>query len=147
MLFVKVKVLGVFTKATVCIKQVKRCLLFYFSYIRIMKKIIFTLIFCITSYACIAQTYPNTRYQTGYTRPSTGSYVQPHYKTQSNQTNHDNFTTRGNTNIYTGSTGSRAKDYSSGAYNYGRGNSIQTGPRGGQYYYNSSGRKTYVPKR
>jgi len=40
-----------------------------------------------------------------------------------------------------------AKDYSSGSYNYGSGKTIQTGPKGGQYYYNSNGNKTYVPKR
>ncbi|MBK6497038.1 MAG: hypothetical protein IPG00_02265 [Saprospiraceae bacterium] len=39
------------------------------------------------------------------------------------------------------------KDYSSEAYNYGAGQTIYTGPRGGQYYYNSKGNKVYVPKR
>ena len=93
-----------------------------------------------------SSTYPSVRYQQGYTR-SNGTYVQGHYKTNSNRTNHDNFSTRGNYNTYTGSTGSRALDYSSGAYNYGAGRSIQTGPRGGQYYYNRNGNKIYVPKR
>ena len=59
----------------------------------------------------------------------------------------DNFSTSGNVNTYTGSVGTRAKDYSSGAYNYGGGSTIYTGPRGGQYYINSNGNKTYVPKR
>ena len=40
-----------------------------------------------------------------------------------------------------------ARDYSRDAYNYGAGHTIHTGSRGGQYYYNSNGRKTYVPKR
>ena len=91
-------------------------------------------------------TNSSVRYQSGYTR-SNGTYVQGHYKTSSNSTNHDNFSTSGNYNPYTGSTGSRARDYSSGAYNYGRGRTVQTGPRGGQYYINSNGNKTYVPKR
>ena len=52
-----------------------------------------------------------------------------------------------NYNTYTGSTGSRARDYSSSAYNYGSGHTIHTGSRGGQYYINSNGNKTYVPKR
>lgn len=91
-------------------------------------------------------TNSSVRYQSGYTR-SNGTYVQGHYKTSSNSTNHDNFSTSGNYNPYTGSTGSRARDYSSGAYNYGSGRTVQTGPRGGQYYINSNGNKTYVPKR
>jgi len=86
------------------------------------------------------------RYQSGYTR-SNGTYVEPHYKTANNDTNHDNFSTQGNYNPYNNTNGSRAKDYSSDAYNYGSGKTIHTGPRGGQYYINSNGNKTYVPKR
>lgn len=91
-------------------------------------------------------TSTSVRYQSGYTR-SNGTYVQGYYKTNSNSTNHDNFSTRGNVNSFTGSEGTRARDYSSGAYNYGSGRTIHTGPRGGQYYINSNGNKTYVPKR
>ena len=86
------------------------------------------------------------RYQRGYTR-SNGTYVSGHYKTKTNNTNHDNFSTKGNVNTFTGSSGTRARDYSSEAYNYGVGRTIHTGPRGGQYYINSMGNKTYVPKR
>jgi hypothetical protein len=68
-------------------------------------------------------------------------------KTTTNFTNHDNYSTTGNTNSYTGQSGSRAKDYSSGATNYGSGQNIQIGPNGGQYYINSNGNKVYVPKR
>lgn len=88
----------------------------------------------------------NVRYQSGYTK-SNGTYVESHYKTNSNSTNHDNYSTQGNYSPYNGNSGSRAKDYSSDAYNYGSGQSIQTGPRGGQYYINSNGNKVYVPKR
>ena len=88
----------------------------------------------------------STRYQNGYIK-NNGTYVQPHMKTNSNSTNHDNYSTNGNYNTYTGSTGSRARDYSGGAQNYGSGKSINTGPRGGQYYYNDKGNKVYVPKR
>ncbi len=91
-------------------------------------------------------TNSSVRYQSGYTR-SNGTYVSGHYKTNSNYTNHDNFSTYGNTNPFTGNTGSRARDYSSSAYNYGSGRTIQTGPRGGQYYTNSRGSRVYVPKR
>jgi hypothetical protein len=89
---------------------------------------------------------PAVRYQDTYQR-SNGTIVTGHYKTESNNTNWDNFSTRGNTNIYTGQMGSTAMDYSSGALNYGSGQVITTGSRGGQYYINNNGNKTYVPKR
>lgn len=82
----------------------------------------------------------------GYTK-SNGTYVAPYYRTQSNATNTDNYSTNGNYNWRTGNSGTRAADYSSNAYNYGNGQTIYTGPRGGQYYINSTGNKTYVPKR
>ena len=82
----------------------------------------------------------------GYTR-SNGTYVESHIRTMPNDTNWDNFSTKGNSNPFTGSTGHRARDYSRDAYNYGAGHNIHTGSRGGQYYYNSNGHKTYVPKR
>ena len=88
----------------------------------------------------------NTTTVSGYTR-SNGTYVQSHVRTMPNSTNWDNFSTKGNTNPYTGTTGSRARDYSSDALNYGKGHTIHQGTRGGQYYYNSNGNKTYVPKR
>lgn len=91
-------------------------------------------------------TNTNLTYVNGYTK-SNGTYVQGHYRSSQNNTNHDNWSTSGNSNPYTGTSGSRAKDYSSGAYNYGSGHTIHTGSRGGQYYYNSNGNKTYVPKR
>lgn len=82
----------------------------------------------------------------GYQR-SDGSFVQGHCRSAPNSTNHDNFSTRGNVNPFTGEAGNVARDYSSGAYSYGGGREIHTGPRGGQYYFNDSGRKVYVPKR
>lgn len=88
----------------------------------------------------------NTTTVSGYSR-STGTYVQPHVRTMPNNTNWDNYSTKSNSNPFTGSTGYRARDYSSSAYNYGAGHTIHTGSRGGQYYYNSRGNKTYVPKR
>lgn len=88
----------------------------------------------------------NSTYVNGYTK-SNGTYVQGHYRSSRNSTNHDNYSTSGKYNPYTGSAGSRAKDYSTGAYNYGSGHTIHTGSRGGQYYINSNGNKTYVPKR
>lgn len=107
----------------------------------------FTLIICISVNQSYCQTSPSYRYQKGYTKKVTGTYVQPHYKTKVNKTNHDNYSTTPNTNIWTGEKGSKARDYSSGAYNYGAGKSVQTGKHGGQYYKNGKGNKVYVPKR
>ncbi|MCF8450688.1 MAG: hypothetical protein K9G49_12530 [Taibaiella sp.] len=118
-----------------------------------MKNLI--LVFCLLSFATAAfsqnyntnyNTNNNTRYQNGYVKPTTGTYVEGHYKTTSNNTNTDNYSTRGNTNTYTSEPGYRARDYSNDASNYGSGQTIQTGSRGGQYYINSNGNKTYVPK-
>ncbi len=88
----------------------------------------------------------STTYQRGY-RKSNGTYVGGYYKTTPNRTNHDNYSTRSNYNPYTGSTGTKAKDYTPAAQSYGSGKTIYTGSRGGQYYINSNGNKTYVPKR
>ena len=89
---------------------------------------------------------PNSTYVNGYTK-SNGAYVHGHYRSSQNTTNHDNYSTVGNSNPYTGTSGRLAKDYSNGAYNYGAGQTIHTGSRGGQYYINSKENRTYVPKR
>lgn len=88
----------------------------------------------------------SVRFQKGYVKKD-GTYVQGHYKTNSNKTNHDNFSTKPNKNPYTQQKGYKAKDYSKGSYNYGKGKTIHTGSRGGQYYINNKGKKVYVPKR
>ena len=97
-------------------------------------------------YITPTQTNTDTRYQQGYIRDN-GTYVQPHMKTESNGTNLDNYSTQGNTNPFTLEQGTRAKDFSPESSNYGQGRQIQTGERGGQYYINGNGNKTYVPKR
>lgn len=91
-------------------------------------------------------TNSSVRFQNGYVK-SNGTYVQPHVKTNINSTNHDNFSSKDNYNLYNGTTGARAKDYTPDAYNYGKGKVINTGSKGGQYYYNNRGNKIYVPKR
>lgn len=110
-------------------------------------KLIFTIAFGLIILIGYSQVNPKSKYQKGYVKKSTGTYVQPHFKTTTNKTNHDNYSTTPNTNSYSGEKGSRAKDYSSGAYNYGSEKTIRTGSKGGQYYINSKGNKTYVPKR
>lgn len=54
--------------------------------------------------ALSAQTNPNHVKVKGYYR-SNGTYVKSHYRTAPNATNRDNFSTRGNTNDYTGKAG------------------------------------------
>jgi hypothetical protein len=61
-----------------------------------------------TSYA---QVNPNSTYVNGYTR-SNGTYVSGHYKTTSNNTINDNYTTRPNVNPYTGTAGTIQPSYS-----------------------------------
>ena len=46
---------------------------------------------------------------TGHTT-RTGTYVQGHYSTNPNGTRNDNFSTRGNTNPYTGKPGTKPRD-------------------------------------
>ncbi len=106
-----------------------------------MKKGILIALICSMALTGFAQTHVK-----GYYR-NNGTYVQPHTRSLQNSTNHDNYSTQGNVNPYTGESGSVAPDYSSETSNYGTGQVIQTGPRGGQYYINSNGRKVYVPKR
>jgi len=108
-----------------------------------MKKLLFLALVAF-GFTASAQT---TRSTSGYYKPSTQTYVKPYVSTTPNNTNRDNFSTTGNSNPYTGTSGSRAQDYTPAANNYGSGKVIQTGSRGGQYYINDSGNKTYVPKR
>lgn len=50
----------------------------------------------------------NSTYVNGYTK-SNGTYVSGHYRSSQNSTNHDNYSTSGNYNPYTGTSGSRAR--------------------------------------
>jgi 5-enolpyruvylshikimate-3-phosphate synthase len=107
-----------------------------------MKSILFSLFFSLVAVAAFAQ---STTYVNGYYKTD-GTYVSGHYKTVSNGTNWDNYSTRGNTNTYTGTSGTVPRDYSSQSYSSRAGKTIYTGPRGGKYYINSRGTRTYVPK-
>lgn len=111
-----------------------------------MKKVILLFLILCFHFSVYSQENPHSHYQKGYVKKN-GTYVQPHYKTNTNKTNHDNYSTKGNTNTYTGSNGHRAKDYSPESQNYGKDKTVKTGSRGGQYYINDKGNKVYVPKR
>ena len=96
------------------------------------------LLLCFT--AALADTYVNGYYK------KDGTYVNGYTRSSPDSTNWNNYSTQGNSNPYTGSDGTRARDYSPEASSYGGDRTIYTGPRGGQYYINDSGRKVYVPK-
>lgn len=107
-----------------------------------MKKLfLISIVLLIASLSLNAQTRVRGYYK------KNGTYVQSYVRSSRNNTNHDNWSTRGNSNPITGSRGTVARDYSGSALNYGSGKTIYTGPKGGQYYNNNSGNKTYVPKR
>lgn len=63
----------------------------------------------------------------GYTR-SDGTYVQPHVRSSPNNTTHDNYSTKGNTNPYTGKEGS-VDPYRPAAQNNTYSNPYDTQPR------------------
>ncbi len=73
-----------------------------------MKKLISSLLlacflFLGVSFVNLAQA--KTTKVKGYVKKSTGTYVAPHYKTTSNKTKLDNYSTKGNINPYTGKKG------------------------------------------
>jgi len=111
-----------------------------------MKKVFLILVMGLILLYSYSQVNPNSKYQRGYYKKN-GTYVQPHYKTVSNKTNADNYSTKPNSNTYTSKKGYKAKDYTPEAKNYGSSKTIYTGNKGGQYYINDNGKKVYVPKR
>ena len=106
-----------------------------------MHKLLVSIFIALASCSALADNYVQ-----GYFK-SDGTYVPGYFRSSQDNTNTNNYSTQPNVNPYTGTQGNRAQDYSAGATNYGQGQQIQTGPRGGQYYVNDSGRKVYVPKR
>ncbi|MEY3499412.1 MAG: hypothetical protein RL308_1081 [Bacteroidota bacterium] len=112
----------------------------------IMKKLFFFIAFLFAAANSFAQT---STYVSGYTN-SNGTYVQGYYRTTPNTTRNDNYSTVGNVNPYTGSYGTKPADsyYSSPSY-YSTSSyttPVYTGSRGGQYYINSNGNKSYISR-
>jgi len=128
-----------------------------------MKNLLFTIAFLFTATLSFAQ---STVYVSGHTK-SNGTYVQPHYRTTPNKTVRDNYSTKGNINPYTGNLGAKSNystpsyatpNYSTPTYkaptytapNYSYPTSsynfkpVYAGTRGGNYYINSNGNKTYI---
>ena len=84
-----------------------------------MKKLIYTIAILMFTLISFAQT---STYVNGYTR-SNGTYVQGYYRTTPNSSRNDNYSTVGNTNPYTGTSGTKSVDnyyrtstYSSSTY-------------------------------
>ena len=118
-----------------------------------MKKLFFFIAFLFAAANSFAQT---STYVSGYTS-SNGTYVQGSYRTTPNTTRNDNYSTVGNTNPYTGSYGTKPADsyyvapstYTAPSYSastYSTPTPVYTGSRGGQYYINSNGNKSYISR-
>lgn len=122
-----------------------------------MKKLFFFIAFLFVTTFSFAQVSVR-----GYYR-SNGTYVQPHQRTVPNYTRNDNYSTVGNTNPYTGAAGTQPRDsytysntYTPSTYSapittysspsYSTSNTVYTGSRGGQYYINSNGNKSYISR-
>lgn len=87
-----------------------------------MKKI-FLFILLLTSSTAFADTYVR-----GYTK-SNGTYVEGHYRSDANSQRSDNYSSKGNTNPYTGQQGSQRNEYSNppqynNSYNNGQGRQL-----------------------
>ncbi|WP_200859533.1 hypothetical protein [Bdellovibrio bacteriovorus] len=84
---------------------------------RLLKLVILSATF--VSATASADTYVN-----GYYRKN-GTYVQPHYRSDTNSTRSDNWSTKGNVNPYTGAYGTKNPYGSGSSYNnnsYGNSN-------------------------
>ncbi len=80
-----------------------------------MLKTLFILGLAIAATPAAAQYYgtgsnPSDHYVGGYTR-NNGTYVEPHYQTNPNATQMDNYGTSGNYNYHTGTTGRHPAGY------------------------------------
>ena len=106
-----------------------------------MKKLISLIIIAALSPFAIAD-----EYVPGYVRRD-GKIVEGYFRSSPNGNALDNYSTRGNFNPNTGRVSTRELEMPATSGNDLSPPALQVGPRGGQYYYNDSGKKVYVPKR
>lgn len=101
---------------------------------------VLVLLMLITTWG-FAQVNSNRVWVNGYYR-SNGTYVEGYYRTAPNNTNRDNYSTRGNVNPYTGKPGYVTPDgvntsvnanYSNGSFAYGAINKLLTEPNNDLY--------------
>lgn len=102
-----------------------------------MKKLLLTLPFFLIALTGFAQTVnPHSHTVHAYQKKN-GTMVEQHKQTNPNGTLKDNYSSKGNTNPATGKTGTATPTNTNGK-------DIKTGPKGGQYYINNNGNKTYI---
>ena len=70
-----------------------------------MKKTFLVLVLFIGLLSFSASAEAKTIRVKGYYKPSTGTYVAPSYRTSPNKTRGDNYSTKGNYNLYSGKKG------------------------------------------
>ena len=80
-----------------------------------------TFLTAIITTSLIFSTSVQAEYVSGYTRKD-GTYVQPHQRTNSNNTMMDNYSTKGNSNPYTGKAGTVDPYKPQNTYNNGYSN-------------------------
>ena len=71
-----------------------------------MKKLIFISVLSLATMFVNAQSNPNSTPVKGYTKKN-GTFVQPSHRTAPNHTQKDNFGSKGNTNTFTGKSGTK----------------------------------------
>lgn len=69
------------------------------------KALVAILIFLILALGFSSFAEAKTTRVKGYYKPSSGKYIQPHYRTSPNKSRFDNWSTKGNYNPYTGKKG------------------------------------------
>jgi len=69
-----------------------------------MKQLLITLIFVAVVFLSVKTTYAYVRVR-GYFKRSTGAYVMPYYRTNTDRYSFNNWSYRGNTNPFTGRRG------------------------------------------
>ncbi len=87
-------------------------------------KLLVAVLLMALSFAAVADTYVR-----GYTKKN-GTYVEPHYRSSPNSTTLDNYSTKGNTNPYTGEPGYKSPEPSNN-YQYQQ-------PKSNSYDYNNN---------
>jgi hypothetical protein len=107
-----------------------------------MKKLFFFTAFLFAAANSFAQT---STYVSGYTN-SNGTYVQGYNRTAPDNNRNNNYSTVGNTNPYTGTAGTKPADSYYATSTYTTTTPVYTGSRGGQYYINSNGNKSYISR-
>jgi hypothetical protein len=81
-----------------------------------LKKIIKLASFTVISVSTLIGSLSADSYVKGYLK-SNGTYVAPHYRSTSNNTINDNWSTKGNVNPYTGKLGTKKSNYGLKTYN------------------------------